>query len=570
MTKEVKRMPFDGIVTRAIVEELVEKLVGGRIDKIYEPTNNELVFTIRNNRTNYSLLISIHPSYARIHLTETEIVNPPEPPLFCMVLRKHLIGSRIEKIEQIDLERIITIDLRGKDEIGDTIEHQLIVEIMGKHSNVMLIEKESKKIVNAMKHVPPAINRFRTILPGSTYVFPPSQNKLNIFEATDEQFIRKLDFNAGKLERQIIGILMGFSPFIAKELVHRSHLGSQETYAKQFIKLQQQLIERNYEFAIYENEREDFHVLPISYVANTKSFTNANELTDAFYANKAERDRVKQQVRDLTKFLQNEINKNKRKLKIHEQTLKEAEKAEQFQKYGELITANMHLVNKGMKNIQVIDYYDPEQNELSIPIKENLSPSENAQRYFSKYRKLIHAKERAAEEIEKTNNELTYLESVLQQLEDAREEDVEEIRMELEEEGYQKQRQKRKKIVKPKPEQYLSSDGTIIFVGRNNKQNEYVTHKLAHKEDIWLHTLNIPGSHVIIKSHNPSEETLLEAAQLAAYYSKARQSESVPVDFTKVKYVKKPSGAKPGFVTYTEQKTLFVKPKKLAKKIDFK
>lgn len=558
-------MPFDGIVTKAVVEELAENLVGGRIDKIYEPTNSELVFTIRNNRTNYSLLISIHPSYARIHLTESEFINPSEPPLFCMVLRKHLIGSRIEKIEQISLERIIAIDLRGKDEIGDSVEHQLLIEIMGKHSNVMLIEKDTQKIVNAMKHIPPSVNRHRTILPGSTYVFPPSQDKLNPLRDLEDTFIRKLDFNAGKLDRQIVSVLMGFSPFIAKELVHRAHLGSQAKLEKEFIKLRNQLSSQQYEFAMYENSREDFHVLPITYLPKKREFNSANELVDAFYANKAERDRVKQQVRDLTRLIQNELNKNKRKLKIHNETLKQSKEADKYQKYGELLTANMHLVSKGMKSIEVIDYYDPEQKELTIPLKEDLTPSENAQRFFSRYRKLLHAKDRAAEEIQKTEEEIVYLESVLQQLEDAREEDVEEIRMELEEEGYQKQRQKRKKKVKPKPDQYTSSDGTVIYVGRNNKQNEYVTHKLAHKEDIWLHTLNIPGSHVIIKSSEPSEQTLIEAAQLAAYYSKARDSESVPVDYTKVKYVKKPTGAKPGFVTYTEQKTLFVTPKKLEK-----
>ena len=558
-------MPFDGIVTKAVVEELAKNLVGGRIDKIYEPTNSELVFTIRNNRTNYSLLISIHPSYARIHLTESEFINPSEPPLFCMVLRKHLIGSRIEKIKQISLERIIAIDLRGKDEIGDSVEHQLLIEIMGKHSNVMLIEKDTQKIVNAMKHIPPSVNRHRTILPGSTYVFPPSQDKLNPLRDSEDTFIRKLDFNAGKLDRQIVSVLMGFSPFIAKELVHRAHLGSQAKLEKEFIKLRNQLSSQQYEFAMYENSREDFHVLPITYLPKKREFNSANELVDAFYANKAERDRVKQQVRDLTRLIQNELNKNKRKLKIHNETLKQSKEADKYQKYGELLTANMHLVSKGMKSIEVIDYYDPEQKELTIPLKEDLTPSENAQRFFSRYRKLLHAKDRAAEEIQKTEEEIVYLKSVLQQLEDAREEDVEEIRMELEEEGYQKQRQKLKKKVKPKPDQYTSSDGTVIYVGRNNKQNEYVTHKLAHKEDIWLHTLNIPGSHVIIKSSEPSEQTLIEAAQLAAYYSKARDSESVPVDYTKVKYVKKPTGAKPGFVTYTEQKTLFVTPKKLEK-----
>ncbi len=556
-------MPFDGIVLKAVVEELKQELVGGRIDKIYEPTDTELVLTIRNNRKNHSLVISIHPSYFRIHLTDTAFHNPSEPPLFCMVLRKHLIGARIENLEQLDLERIVCIDFRGKDEIGDVTEHQLIVELMGKHSNVMLVEKETKRIINAMKHVPPAVNRVRTILPGATYVFPPTNNKLNPLTTTGEDLLRKLDFNQGKLDRQIVNALMGFSPFLAKELVHRAHLGSEKTYEKQFLKLRDEIIAKKYEFATYENGKEEFHVMPITHAGKKRAFRSANELVDRFFENKAERDRIKQRVRDLTRILQNEWQKNKRKLAIHQETIEKAEEAEKYKKYGELLTAHMYMVEKGMKSITVVDYYDPEQRELTIPLKEDLTPSENAQRYFNRYRKLKHAKEKAKEELEKTKAEIAYLEAVLHQLEHAREEDIEEIRSELEEQGYQKQRQTRKKTVPPQPDKFISSDGTVIYVGRNNKQNEYVTHKLAHKEDIWLHTLNIPGSHVIIKSSNPSEQTLMEAAALAAYYSKARHSESVPVDYTKVKYVKKPKGAKPGFVTYTEQKTLYVKPKKL-------
>ena len=270
---------------------------------------------------------------------------------------------------------------------------------------------------------------------------------------------------------------------------------------------------------------------------------------------------MKQKTNDLLRLIKNELDKNKRKLDIHEKTLQEAEKAERYQKFGELLTANMHLVKKGDTEINVIDYYDPDQNEITIPLQIDKTPSENAQNYFKKYRKLQAAEEKAMIEIEKTEKEVQYLESILQQIENARPEDIEEIREELREEGYlKKQVTKKRKKDKPMPDKYVASDGTVIYVGRNNKQNEYVTHRLANRNDIWLHTLNIPGSHVVIKSSNPSEETLFEAAQLAAYFSKARQSQSVPVDYTEIKYVKKPSGAKPGFVTYTEQKTIYVTP----------
>lgn len=560
----MKSMPFDGIVTKAVTEQLQETLIGGRINKIYEPTETELVITIRQHRKNYDLLLSIHPSYARIHLTKEKLTNPQEPPMFCMTLRKHLIGAYIENIEQLALERVLTIDIRGRDEIGDEIFHQLMVEIMGRHSNIILIEKQSQKIVNAMKPVPPSVNRYRTILPGADYKLPPAQKKLNPLEASGTDLIRKLDFNAGKLNQQIVQHVMGFSPFIAKELVERTSLGPAKAYIEQFSIMQNELKNRDYIPAIYENNREDFHVLAVHHLPMKEQFSTVSEMLDCFFANKAERDRIKQQVRDLTRLVETELEKNKRKLKIHQDTIKRAGQAERYQKYGELLTAHMHLVERGMKEITVLDYYDEKGAEITIPLKEDLSPSENAQRFFNRYRKLLTAQKRASDENIKTKEEMTYLESILQQLEHAREEDIEDIRTELQEEGYQKQRPgRRKKKQKPKPDQYVASDGTLIYVGRNNKQNEYVTHRLAHKEDIWLHTLDIPGSHVIIKSHHPSAETLLEAAQLAAYYSKARQSESVPVDYTKVKHVKKPRGAKPGFVTYTDQKTLFVTPKKI-------
>lgn len=561
---EVKRMPFDGIVTHAVTKELQETLVGGRINKIYQPTDTELILTIRHQQTNYRLLISIHPSYARVHLTEEQLRNPETPPTFCMTLRKYMNGARIERLHQEDFERIITIDIQGRDEIGDQVYHQLLIEIMGRHSNVVLIETETKKIIHAMKPIPPSINRYRTLLPGASYRLPPPQDKLDPLKSTPEAVVKKLDFNQGRLDRQLVQHVAGFSPFIAKELVERTGLGGAKAYMKEFAILQKEIKEGHFQPAIYEGKREDFHVLPIQHEKKQASFSTVSRMLDAFFANKAERDRVKQQVSDLTRLIENERNKNKRKLKIHQQTLQQGKKVDTYQKYGELLTANMHRMKKGMKKITVTDYYVEDQPEITIPLKEDLSPSENAQRYFKRYRKLQRAQEKALKEIERAQAEIQYLEAVLQQLSQAREEDIEEIRRELEEEGYQRQRkQKRRKLEQPKPEQFLSSDGTTIYVGRNNKQNEFVTHRLAHKEDIWLHTLDIPGSHVVIKSANPSEETLLEAAQLAAYYSKARQSESVPVDYTKVKYVKKPKGGKPGFVTYTEQKTLFVTPKKL-------
>lgn len=554
-------MPFDGIVTYAITEELKTDIQGGRINKIYQPTATELYLTIRNHRKNYTLLLSIHPSYARLHLTDNLVRNPAEPPTFCMHLRKHIGGAIIEHIEQDDLERIVSFTFHTFNEIGDRETKTLVMEIMGRHSNVLLLNDTQTKIINCLKHVPPFQNRYRSLLPGADYRKPPQQEKLNLLTADSKKFVQRLDFNAGRLDKQIVQNIAGISGVIGKEIAERVNLGAQAAYQNAYEALQQQVKDHAFEPAIYRKPKEDFHVLPMEHLTEKEVFPSANAMADAFYVNKAERDRVKQRVKDVSRIVKNELDKNIRKKAIHEKTLKKAAAKEDYQIQGELLTAHMHQVQKGDETVTVIDYYDPDQNERTISLKTDKTPSENAQLFFKQYRKLQAAEAKATAEIIKTDQEIAYLEDVLQQLDSARDEDVEEIRDELAEEGYVKQqKQRKKKKQKPQPDQYVSSDGTTIYVGRNNKQNEYVTQKLAHKNDIWLHTLDIPGSHVVIKHAEPSEATLEEAAILAAYYSKARQSASVPVDYTAIRYVKKPSGAKPGFVTYTDQKTLYVTP----------
>ncbi|WP_077326078.1 Rqc2 family fibronectin-binding protein [Virgibacillus siamensis] len=559
-------MPFDGIVTRAVTHELNSKIIPGKITKIYQPTSSELVFTIRSQGKNHTLLLSIHPVYARLHLTDDTYRNPKEPPMFCMLLRKNLSGAIIESIEQYDMERLVTFHIKARNELGDISNKTLVLELMGKHSNFMLIDADKGHILDSLKHVPVSQNRYRTILPGQEYKLPPSQNKLNLLDIDGTSFIKKLDFNAGKIDSQIVGTLTGFSPMIAKEFVHRANLGSQDVYKNVFETIQQSIRENKYTPAIYQFRKEDFHVLPITFLEVSKTdYDTVNDMLDAFYSGKAERDRVKQQAKDLSQFIKNEKDKNERKLKKHEKTLKKAAGAEKYQHLGELLTANMHLVKQGDENVQVIDYYDPEQNEITIELNPNKTPSENAQGFFKTYQKLKTSKRMVKAEIKKANHEIDYLDQLLQQIDSAREADIDEIREELRDEGYlkkQKQGKNKKKPSKPVPEKYTASDGTPILVGKNNKQNEYVTMKLAHRDDIWLHTKDIPGSHVIIRAKEPSEETLVEAAQLAAYFSKSQQSSSVPVDYTKIRHVKKPNGAKPGFVTYDNQKTLFVTPDK--------
>jgi len=559
-------MPFDGIVTHAALEELNKKIVPGKISKIYQPTETELIFTIRSKGKNHSLLLSIHPTYARFHITDDTFKNPKEPPMFCMVLRKHLSGALLEEITQYGMERIVTFSIKTRNEIGDESYKLLVMEIMGKHSNIMLVDQEKGHIVDSLKHVSMSQNRHRTILPGQEYILPPDQGKLNPLETSEEEFIKKLDFNTGKLDTQIVRTLIGFSPVIAKELVFRANLGSQKTYMEQFSRLKQQIINHDYSPAIYKNKKEDFHVLELtSFEGERQDFLEVNSMLDTFYSGKAERDRVKQQAKDLYRLIKNEKAKNERKLKKHLQTIKKAENAEHYQKLGELLTANMHLVTKGDKEVTVIDYYDPDQKELRIDLNPNKTPSENAQSFFKTYTKLKTSKQIMEIEIIKTKEEIAYLEQLLQQIDVASPEDIEEIREELREEGYIKKQSTKKKYKnkpkKPSPEEYTATDGTTILVGKNNKQNEYVTMRLANRNDIWLHTKDIPGSHVVIRSQEPSEETLLEAAQLAAYFSKSQHSSSVPVDYTQIRHVKKPNGAKPGFVTYDHQKTLFVTPK---------
>ncbi|WP_077622076.1 Rqc2 family fibronectin-binding protein [Sediminibacillus massiliensis] len=558
-------MAFDGIVTRAVTNELNYTLTAGRLMKIYQPTETELILTIRSKGTNHSLLLSAHPSYARFHLTEDSYHNPKEPPMFCMLLRKHLAGSFVEKIEQHENERIVSFHFKGKNEIGDETFKTLIIEVMGKHSNILLIDREKGHILDSIKHVPPALNRHRTIMPGHLYKLPPDQGKINPVELSAEDFVKKLDFNAGMLDKQIVDKFMGFSPLIARDIIERAKLGESDKYKNVFIDIQSRLLEHNYQPAINQNQKEDFYVIPlISWREHAKLYDTVSEMLDRYYSGKAERDRVKQQAGDLHRFLKNEREKNVRKIKKHQQTIKKAEKADHHQRLGELLTANMHTVKQGDQSAKVIDYYDPEQAEIEIPLNPNKTPSENAQGYFKTYQKLKKSKEVVVQEIEKANKEIQYLDELIQQIEGAREQDIEEIREELREEGYlktkTKSKKKSKKQTKPEPEQFYATDGTVILVGKNNKQNEYLTNRMAARDDIWLHTKDIPGSHVVIRDKNPSEETLKEAAQIAANFSKSKNSSSVPVDYTLIRHVKKPNGAKPGFVTYDNQKTLFVTP----------
>ncbi|MBK5471330.1 MULTISPECIES: Rqc2 family fibronectin-binding protein [Bacillus] len=559
-------MAFDGLFTRAITHEIANSLQTGRISKIYQPSKYEVLLHIRANGKNKKLILSSHPTYARMHLTNQNYNSPALPPMFCMLLRKHLEGGFIEKIEQIDLERIIQITVRSRNEIGDESVKTLVIEIMGRHSNIILVDTKTNVILDSLKHVSLAVNRHRTVYAGAEYVAPPAQHKVNpLLIETEDDFIKPLDFLSGNMDKQLVGAFMGISPLFAKEVVKKAGMANEKALSEAFFSLQKPLLTHQYVPAmITANGKEFFYLFPLSHLqGNEKTFSSVSELLDRFFFGKAERDRVKQQAHDLERFMQNEKTKNEKKLIKLEKTLQDAGKADKYQLFGELLTANMYALKKGDKEIEVVNYYDENGGTVKITLNPLKTPSENAQRYFQKYQKAKNSVAIVEEQIVKTNEEILYFDSLLQQMEVASSKDIEEIREELTEEGYVRNRKKKnskKKTTKPVLDKYLASDGTEIFVGKNNKQNDYLTTKFSRRDEIWLHTKDIPGSHVVIRSLEPTEETLQEAAKIAAYYSKAKDSSSVPVDFTKVRHVKKPSGAKLGFVTYDNQQTLYVTP----------
>ncbi|OIJ17774.1 hypothetical protein BKP45_19620 [Anaerobacillus alkalidiazotrophicus] len=559
-------MSFDGTIVHAVVKELNNTLLTGKITKIYQPYKTELVFTIRAKGSTKQLLISANPSFARLHLTNEKLDNPSEPPMFCMLLRKHLEGGIIEEIKQLDLERIITIKIRARNELGDITYKKLMVEIMGRHSNIVLLDEIDDKILDSIKHLSPGINSYRTILPGHTYKLPPEQEKLNPLEIDENTFIKKIDFNAGKIDTQIVKQFSGLSPQIATEIIYSAGLVNRETLTKTFFEVIDLLKNNKFEPQITVSEKKGyFSIIPLTHIKGTnQTFTSVSEMLTRFYFGKAERDRVHQQANDLERFLKNEYQKNKTKIKKLRLTLKNAEDAAKYRKFGELLTAYLHEIKKGEKHIEVIDFYDEEGKSIMITLDPRKNPSENAQSYFKKYNKAKNSLDIVQEQINKANDELIYLEEILSQVETAAPKDIAEIREELVEGGYlrnrNKKQTKKQKETKPNLEEYKSSSGLDILVGKNNKQNEYLTNKLARRDETWLHTKDIPGSHVVIKSNQVDEKTLIEAATIAAYFSKARQSSSVPVDFTLIKHVKKPSGSRPGYVIYDNQTTLYVTP----------
>ncbi|HEC2146952.1 TPA: NFACT family protein [Staphylococcus delphini] len=554
-------MAFDGVFTRKMVEDL-QFLVSGRIHKINQPENDTIIMVVRQQRQNHQLLLSIHPNFARIHLTTKKYDNPFEPPMFARVFRKHLEGGRILAIRQIGNDRRIEMDVESKDEIGDTIHRTVILEIMGKHSNLILVNEE-RKILEGFKHLTPNTNQFRTVMPGFQYEAPPTQHKQNPYEYTGAQVLQHIDFNAGKIDRQLLQTFEGFSPLLTKEITSRRHFMTTQTLPEAFDEVMAEtkaaphpVFHKN-----HETGKEDFYFMKLQqFYDDCVTYDSLHELLDRFYDARGERERVKQRANDLVKLVQQLLQKYQNKLSKLVDEQAGTEEKENQQLYGELITANIYQLKPGDRQLETVNYYTGE--NVTIPLNPQKSPAENAQYYYKQYNRMKTREHELTHQITLTEENIAYFENIEQQLSHIQVHEIDDIREELAEQGFikQKKQQKKKKQQKIQLQSYVSTDGDTILVGKNNKQNDYLTNKRAQKSHLWFHTKDIPGSHVVILNDAPSDKTIEEAAMIAAYFSKAGQSGQIPVDYTTIRNVHKPSGSKPGFVTYDNQKTLYATP----------
>lgn len=530
-------MSFDGIFLHHMTSELVQSLEGGRIQKVNQPFEQELVLSVRSERKTQKLLLSAHPNFGRVQRTQTEFQNPQNPSNFVMILRKYLAGALIEKIEQVGNDRQLWFHISSKDEIGDTMNIALVVEIMGKHSNIILLDKTSMRIIESIKHVGISQNQYRTILPGSTYIAPPLSTEINPFTASDEMIFEALQLS--NLQKTFQGIGRDCLKTLSELTVPEFKAVLNTSFP-----------------SIYVND--SFSSLHLK-AELSKSFYSLSEMLDFYYADKAERDRVKQIGSEVIKKVQNELKKNRDKLKKQEKELAATENAEFFRQKGELLNTFLHLVPNDKPTVTLDNYYTNEPLEIALDLSK--TPAQNAQRYFHRYQKLKQAVKFLGDQINNTKQSILYLESVESNLENADVPEIADIREELIQTGYIKQKYRNKKQKLAAPEKYEAEDGTIIIVGKNNLQNEQVSFKLSKKGDTWFHVKDIPGSHVLITGNpNPSDETVTFAGELAAYFSKARNSNLIQVDVLDAKKLHKPTGTPPGFVTYNREKTIRVTP----------
>lgn len=570
-------MALDGIFLHSIIHELKNTIVNGKVDKINQPEKDEIILNIRQGKSNHRLLISSSSNYPRLHLTQVNKPNPIKAPMFCMVLRKYLNNAKIIGIDQLNFDRIAVIHFESTDELGFDSIYSLIIEIMGRHSNVTLIRQRDGIVMDSIKHITPELNSYRSVFPGIKYIYPPVSTKLSPFDFHYEEVNSYILNNNIKFDDSLFSnIFTGVGKILSKDIVFRIHSSNiafelenltiiLDCFKKYLLKAEL----NQFEYYIYKSESNliDFYCLPLDSMDKYSkvSYSSSSSLLEDFYFKKDKIDRLKAQSSDLQKIVSNNINRCLKKCKILNATIKECEGKEKYKLYGELLTANIYTLEKGMKAVELSNYYSENYDTVNISLDENKTPSQNIQAYYKKYNKLKKSEEAAYEQNIQNNDELNYLYSVLTNIQNVNSyTDIEEIKKELIDTGYIKFKKsyKTNKSKTSKPMHFISSDGFHIYVGKNNIQNDYLTLKFSNKNDIWLHTKNIPGSHVIIKNNGQIPDTTLEeAANLAAYYSKSQNSSNVPVDYTEVKNVKKPSGSKPGMVIYYTNQTIYITPK---------
>lgn len=576
-------MSLDGIATRALAQELDQKLSGGRIDRIAQPDAHTMTIGVRAGGKNHKLYATINPQSARLSLTDSQYKSPLTPPQFCMVMRKHLQSAIIDSISQIDWERIIAMQVHGRNEIGELVHMTLIFELMGKNSNIILVSQEGR-ILDAMKRAGANTNKFRQLQPGLDYVAPPAQNKLALEGLTMEALSERI-LNGGlqkKINNALLQTVAGIGPQTAVEILIRcgispdtrvDYLGEID-YGRIFGQCSRLLAcarEAAWQPTLVTQGREVIAFAPfaLTQFANLHSekLADMTALLERYYSDREAQQRFDQKRSGLERIVRKERERCEKKLSLQLSKIDELEGAEKWRIYGELLTASLYRVKQGTQAV-VPNFYEEGSPDVQIPMEPTLTPNENAQRYFKRYNKAKVGAEKASVQAEKTSQELNYLTGIEESLADAMtDDDLLDIRLELEEQGYAKRRQSsrsKEKAHAPRPI-HLFVDGYEVFVGKNNHQNDYVTTKLGRGGDLWMHTKDIHGAHVIIKAGGQgrvfSDDIIRKGAMLAAWFSKARFSAKVPVDYTLRKFVHKPSGAKPGMVIYTDQQTFFTTPR---------
>ena len=566
-------MPLDAVCLQAVVAELAPQITGSRIEKIQQPARDQVVLLLRGNRR---LLLSAGGGQPRLHLTELLRDNPAQPPMFCMLLRKYLSGGIIESIQQAPLERVVTLTVSAADELGERSQFSLILEAVARRANLILADKDGH-IIDCLRRIDFEMNPDRQVLPGLFYHLPTPPDKVSPFTVTEEEFAA-LAAAAGEgapADQWLVRTVNGLSPLVARELTFRACgstdapvTGHTAALWSAFAAWRDTVNEKRFTPVMLKRSGVpmDFtylHVGQYGGAAEEETYTSFSRLLDDFYEKREQAERVKQKGQDLVKTASNGAARLRRKIAAQEQELAESKNRDKWRVYGELITANLYRMERGMSRLTAQNYYDPDCADVDIPLDVRLSPQENAAKYFKKYTKAKTAEKYITAQLEKARVELTYLESVLQELTLAEsEQDFNDIRAELTDGGYLRAKGRKQPQRPSKPREFRSTAGLRILVGRNNRQNDRLTAKDAEKWDIWLHTQRIHGSHVILCTGGaqPDEQSIAEAASLAAYFSQALNSTKVPVDFTQVKYVKKPAGSPPGFVNYTNYKTILADP----------